>query len=340
MRIVVIGGRGHLGSRAVATLSREPGVEVVAMSRRTTPRINLRDPATFAALAGADVIVNVSSSHDAPPDALARHCLDQGLVLIEASSDREVMERLLDAHRGKPAKGALVLGAGIFTGISNALARAAVDAVPGADTVAIGVRSSPFSGAGGGTVDLMADALAVATRSIERGARIETPPVAPGPALPFVEGTYGTLHVPFAEPVMVHASTKVPNVAMYMAPAPSILRLAFLALPLALVRTRLFGGFLRVYFSLLRRFVLKRVSTRVGLLARASHGTTEKTIALSFDDGFLAGGAAIAATALAITRLPQRPTGTFVVDELVPLAPMLDGVRTLAPSVRIESRGA
>jgi hypothetical protein len=339
MRIVMIGGRGYLGSRAVAALAREPDVEVVVAGRTSACRVDLKDAATFGALAGADVVVNVSSSHDAPPDALARHCLDTGLVLVEASSDREVIERLLDAHRGKSAKGALVLGAGIFTGISNALARAASDALPGAESVAIGVRSSPFSGAGAGTVDLMADALAITTRSVKDDARIESPPVAPGPTLPFVEGELATLHMPFAEPVMVHASTRVPNVTMYMAPAPSLLRLAFLALPVALVRTRLFGAFLRVYFSFLRRLVLRRVSTRVGLVARASKSGAEKTLALSFDDGFLAGGAAIAATALAIARLEPRPTGTFLVDELVPLAPMLAGVRALAPSVKIETRG-
>jgi hypothetical protein len=232
-----------------------------------------------------------------------------------------------------------VLGAGIFTGISNALARAAVEALPDADTVTLGVRSSPFSGAGAGTVDLMADALAVPTLSLRNGSRVETPPVASGPVLPFIGGERRTLHVPFAEPVMVHASTRVRNVAMYMAPAPALLRLAFLALPLALVRTRAFGRFLRLYFSFLRRLLLSRVSTAVELVARATGGGSEKTIALTFDDGFLAGGAAIAGTALAIARLPERPTGTFVVDELVPLGAMLDAVRALAPSVRVEARG-
>ncbi|AKF09184.1 hypothetical protein [Sandaracinus amylolyticus] len=339
MRIVVIGGRGFLGSRAVRALRGAPGVEVVCAGRHGDLVVDLHRPETFAALDGADVVVNASSSHLAPPDALAAFCLTRGHVLLEASSDRVVVERLLDTFRGRDAQGALVLGAGIFTGISNALAAHASRAVGGARSIELGVSSSPFSGAGGGTIDLMADAVATPTRVVRAGARVDAPPIAPGPAMPFVEGERATVHVAFAEPVMVHASTGARDVAMYMAPAPAWLRRAFLALPLSLVRSRVFGALFRVYFRFLRRVLLRSVVTRVGLVARARRDEREHVAMLSFDDGFDAGGVAIAATALVLARRGGRVSGTFVVDELVPLDVMLSVMRQIDGSLRFTARG-
>ncbi|UJR78306.1 Hypothetical protein I5071_3330 [Sandaracinus amylolyticus] len=335
----MIGGHGFLGSRAVRALRNAKGVEVVSAGRSGELVVDLHRPETFAALEGASVVVNASSSHLAPPDALADFCLARGLVLLEASSDRVVVERLLDAYRGRDAHGALVLGAGIFTGISNALAAHASREVGGATSIEIGVTSSPFSGAGGGTIDLMADAVATTTRVVRRGARVDAPPIAPGPSMQFVEGERATVHVAFAEPVMVHASTGADDVAMYMAPSPSWLRRAFLALPIGLVRSRLFGAFFRAYFRFLRRVLLRSVATRVGLVARARRERREHVAMLSFDDGFDAGGVAIAATALVLARRGGRVAGTFLVDELVPLDVMLSVMRELDAGLRFDARG-
>lgn len=342
MRIVVIGGNGFLGSRAVRALRRAPGVEVVVAGRSAPLRVDLARPETFSALAGADVIVDASNSHEVSPDALAAHVRANGGVLVEASSDAGVVDRLL-THRGATAssdRGAVVLGAGIFTGVSNALARAAFESTRDCDEIVLGVRTSPFSGAGGGTVDLMTDVLARPTTRIEKGAARDGPSVARGPTLPFVEGSYATLHVPFAEPAMVHASTRVPNVTMHMAPAPGLLRLAFLSLPSALLRMRWFLGAMRLYFSFLRRFVLRALGTRVGLVAVARrNGSDETTMALTVNDGFELAGAAIAATALLLAERSPAPTGTFVVDELVSLDAMLARSKALAPTLAIETRG-
>lgn len=342
MRIVVIGGHGFLGARAVRALRRADGVDVVVAGRRARGEgdlvVDLSRPETFAALEGADVIVDASSSHAVAPDALAAHCLARGLLLLETSSDRVVIERLLDAHRGGPAEGTLVLGAGIFTGVSNALAAEAARTTPGCTALELGVRSSPLSGAGAGTIDLMVDALGVPTRAIEGGARTERPTVARGPRLPFAEGEAATLHIPFAEPVMLHASTGARDVAMYMAPVPSLLRLAFLALPSFLLGTRAFATLLRAYFTLLRRVLLSSVASRVGLVARARGPRGARVLALTTPDGFDAAGVAIAATALELARRAERPRGTFLVDELVPLHPMLAGMRALRPDLTLDLR--
>lgn len=344
MRIVVIGGRGFLGSRAVSALRGAPGVEVVVASRRAGAGelvVDLARPETFAALDGADVVVDASNSHAASPDALAAHVLARGGVLLEASSDEVVVTRLLEKRREAADRGALVLGAGIFTGVSNALARAAIERQPGSDELVLGVRTSPFSGAGSGTVDLMTDVLVRPTISVVDGALALGPSVARGPTLPFVEGEHATLHVPFAEPRMIHASTKVPNVTMHMAPSPGFLRASFLALPDALLRMGWFLALMRLYFSFLRRFVLRSLGTRVGLVATARRrGTSEETtLALTVDDGFALAGAAIAASALVLAEQRASLHGVLVVDEVVPLETMLARAHALVPSMKIETRG-
>ena len=336
-RIVVVGGSGFLGSRAVRALERAPGVEVVSAGRRGPLVVDLSRPETFASLEGADVVVDVSSSHAVAPDALARFCLARGLTLLEASSDRVIVERLLDAHRAdRTSPGALVLGAGIFTGLSNAMAGEVARLLPGATAIELGVSSSPFSGAGGGTVDLMADVLAIPTRAIRAGARVDDPPVSPGPVLPFPRGPRATIQVPFAEPVMVHASTGAPAVAMYMAPRPALLRLAFLALPIRLLRSAPFGAFMRLYFRLVRRVLLGTRASPVELVARARAGTGEAVVTLHVEDGMEAGGVAIAATALALGRaIGERTKGTHLVDEVVPFERMVAEMRALAPDLAL-----
>lgn len=182
----------------------------------------------------------------------------------------------------------------------------------------------------------MADALSVPTRTIRGGARVDDPIVARGPVLPFPGGARSTLHVPFAEPVMVHASTKVPDVAMYMAPRPALLRLAFLALPTFLLGTRLFGAFMRIYFRILRRVVLRSVASAVELVVRARSPEEERVITVRAGDGMDAGGVAIAATALALAE--TRPKGTLLVDEVVPFARMIERMRALDPSLDLVVR--
>jgi hypothetical protein len=338
MRVVVIGGRGFLGSRAVRAL-RAARVETIVAGRKGDVVVDLDRPETFAALDGADVIVDCSNSHAASPLALAAHVLEHGGVLLSATSDAGVIDALLRMHRASKGPGALVIGAGIFTGVSNALAHAAFDALPGCEELTLGVRTSPFSGAGGGTIDLMIDVLGAETRSIANGEVVVSGSIARGPTLPFIEGDYATLRVPFAEPMMLHASTRTPNVTMSMAPAPSPLRLAFLALPAPLLRMRWVLALMRFYFVVLRQFVLRSLGTRVGLVAVARAKNESKTLALTVNDGFELAGAAIAATALALGERSERPQGTFLVDELVSLDAMLSRSKTLSPTLRIETRG-
>jgi short subunit dehydrogenase-like uncharacterized protein len=333
-RVIVIGGAGFLGARVVQTLARRGDVEVLVAGRRGPDRIvDLGAPETFTALGDADVVVNCSSSHAAPPAALVAWCLREGLTLLEASSDRVVVEGLIDAWRGKPAAGTVVLGAGIFTGLSNLLGAAAHRAAPEAVTLDLGVRSSPFSGAGQGTIDLVVDALGVPARAVRGGHRVEVPGALSGETLPFPRGARHTLTFSFPEVAMLAASTGVAAVTMSFAPSPSPLWASFRVLPGWLLVAPWFRALLGVYFRLLRGLVLKRVPSVVEVVARARGPADDVVVSLCASDGFAVGGAAVAAKAMLLLDGRARGRGLVLIDEVCTLDEVVDQLRVLRPDL-------
>lgn len=313
MKVVVIGGTGFLGSRTAAALRRLPECEVSVASRRGPIRVDLGDPSTFESLIGFDVVVDVADTTTSAPDALAAFCLERGLVLVEASSDREAVERIHQALRSRSGPGAVILGAGIFTGLSNLLGAAA--AGRDARSLDLAIRSSPYSGAGTGTIELMVAAMAVGARAFIDGRATLGPPVARGPRFRFPSGEHPSLQMSLAEPWMLHHSTGVPNVRAFLSPKPTALVYAFLAMPLWLVTARWFRAFFGLYMKVLRRFLLRSVASTVELVAATEH----KTLRLRAADGMAAGAEAVAAI---VASLPAV-TGVRFVDEVVTLDAVL-----------------
>ena len=317
--IVVVGGRGHLGVRTVAAL-RRAGIEAAVAGRRGPVVVDSSRPDTFAALDPFDVVVDVTDTVTSPPDALVAWCLARGKAVLEATSDAPCVERLAAAHRA--TRGRLVLGGGIFTGLSNLLARDVSDEVGGAQALALGISSSPFSGAGTGTVALMVDALNVPAVRYAGGRRTEIAGVTRGPALDFAGTTRPTVRMSLAEPSMLHASTGAGDVDVYFAPRPAALVPAFTALPASLVRAGWYRAFLHGYFSLLRRALLRGRATAVTLVATAHRDGAVASRWLSASDGMAAGGAALAAMVEAL-QADRSWHGLRYVDDVCRLEPVL-----------------
>lgn len=323
MKVAVIGGRGFLGSRAVACLERIEGVTVTVASRRGPIRVDLADPATFEALLGFDIIVDVADTTTTRPDALASFCLERGLVFVEASSDREAVERLHLALREREGPGAVILGAGIFTGLSNLLGAEAMRHNPSARALDLAIRTSPYSGAGTGTIELMIAAMAQRARYFRDGRPELGPPVARGPRFSFPSGSAPSLQMSLAEPWMLHHSTHAANVRAFLSPRPTALVHAFLAMPIWLLTARAFRWFFGVYMKVLRRVFLRSVATTVEMVASAD----DAVLKLRARDGMGAGGAAIAAIVAELAG--KSPKGVRFVDEVVELGPVLSRMRAL-----------
>lgn len=325
-RIVVVGGSGYLGARVVAALGRA-GLDVQVASRRGPVVVDSSRPETFAALAPFDVLVDLTDTVTSPPDALIAWCLAQGKTVVEATSDAPCVERLAAAHR--ETTGRLVLGGGLFTGLSNLLARDVADRVGAPEQVTLGVSSSPFSGAGAGTVALMVDAMAVPAVRYVEGRRVEVPGVSRGEEVDFGGTRRPTVRMSLAEPSMVHASTAARGVDVFFAPRPSLLVAAFTALPAWLVRQGWYRAFLRAYFTFLRRVVLRGRATPVALTATARRGGAEATRFLLAGDGMQAGGVALGAMVEAIAREPGPP-GLRYIDDACALEPIVARTNALA----------
>lgn len=337
MRILVVGGHGFLGGLAVAALRRDPSVTALVAGRKArgdgSVRLDLTDPATFVAVEGADVVVDVADATTTAPDALASYCQRRGITFLEATSDRDVVTRLM-ARSEAEGDGAVVLGAGIFTGLSNLMARAVAARVPGARSVTWAVRSTPLSGAGTGTVNLMAAVLAMPTLRYEGGQRVEGPPVLPGPRMAFPSGERPTLEVPFAEVEMIHRSLGV-DVKVAMSPYPEVLQRVFLWTPSRVLRSGWYRRLMAAYFGLLRRAFLAKRASPVEMVARVEgEGGAAATMTLRADDGMRAGGVAIAAIARILAARPPSRKGAVMVDEVMTLDEVLAAMDTLSEGRR------
>jgi hypothetical protein len=331
MKVVVVGGNGHLGALAVRALRRAgPSVEVVVASRRGPLRVDLADPTTFGALDGATVVVDVANATASAPDALARHCLERGIVFVESTSDAAALARLAALRAEGP--GAVVLGAGIFTGVSNLLAREAVRAARSARSVLLAISSSPYSAAGSGTIDLMTAAMARPSVRWRAGARTEGPNIERGPRVRFPSGELPSLRMSFAEQEMIGPSTGVPDADVVFAPRPSLLVAAFLLLPGALLRAGWFRWCMNAYFVVLRKWLLGFRRSAVEIVAEVEgEGAARRAVRAA--DGMAAGGNAIAAIALALGRRAlagEPPRGVRFVDQELELGPVVELANSLA----------
>jgi short subunit dehydrogenase-like uncharacterized protein len=325
-RVVVLGGTGYLGARTVEAL-RAARLDVAVASRRGPVQVDSSRTSSFEALAPFDVVVDLSDTVTSPPDLLVAWCLANGKTVVEATSDAPCVERLAVAHRA--TAGRLVLGGGIFTGVSNLLARAVADAAGGAEAVTLGIASSPFSGAGRGTVALMVGALAVPAVRYVGGVRREVPGLTRGPTLDFGGHARPTVRMSLAEPSMVHASTGARDVDVFFAPVPGFLAASFTALPAWLVRQGWYAALMRGYFSLLRRVVLRGRATTVELTvtARGAGGAARGFVRAR--DGMRAGAAALAAMVEAVVHA-EAWRGLRYIDDVCALEPITRRANELA----------
>ena len=324
-RIVVLGGNGFLGSRVVEGLRRAKA-DVSVASRRSEVVVDVTRPETFSALAPFDVVVDLSDTVSHPPDALIAWCLSQGKTVIEATSDARCVERL---QKLQPTRGRLVLGGGIFTGVSNLVCQQASSEVGTAESITLGIASSPFSGAGKGTIELMVGAMQVPAVRFEKGARIEEPKMRSGPELDFGGTRRSTGYMSLAEPSMLKQSTGAPTIDVVFSPKPGLLVPAFIAMPGWLVRQGWFLAFMRAYFTVLRRVFLKSVGTAVELLAVAKNGDREVRRLVRSRDGMDAGGFALAAMAEEVAKRSDW-AGVRCIDQVCTLEPIVARANELA----------
>jgi hypothetical protein len=338
MRIGVIGGTGFLGQKTVATLASVPGAEVFVASRRGPVVVDVEQPRTFEPLRHANVIIDLSDGTRSRPDALAAFALEAGVTLLEATSDANAVRRLIEAHRTSTGPGRLVLGGGLFTGVSNLLARSVVDSAGPGATLEWAVSSNPYSGAGKGTIALLVEAAGRPAVSTVQGARTAQP-LGRGPPVRLGGVMRPTLRISLAESEMLPFSTKATHIQSLFAPRPAFLALAMASLPTWLLKQSWFRWWLERYFSVIRRFLFRKVASGVDLMARATRDGQAVERHLSCHDGMEACAWALAAMAEGVALRPPPPGLSFI-DDCMGLDALIRRVSELAGrSVFIEDGG-
>lgn len=328
MKVVVIGGTGFLGAKTVRALRRFPDVQVEVASRRGPIVVDVSKAQTFSALGASDVVIDLTDCTRSRPDALATWCLESGKTLLEATSDSQTIRRLVDAHRSTKGPGRVVLGGGIFTGVSNLMARDVADAAGAGCSLTWAVASSPYSGAGKGTIALMVEAAARPAVKTVDGKRQEHG-LSRGPTLDFAGTKRPTLAMSLAEAEMFPLSTIATTIETFFAPKPGFLVTAFTMLPAFLLATSWFRVLLEAYFTLLRRFVLRSMPSSVQMVARAEGAGLVFSRTVTCTDGMEAGAWALAAMAEAVGRTPPKPGLSFI-DDAVRLEPLVLRVNEVA----------
>ncbi len=328
--VCVIGGTGYFGG-AVAEALRVAGFKVALAGRGAANdvHVNLTEPKTFAALRLFEAVVNCSDALIAPPMALMDTVLREGGLLVETTAVPRVIEEGIGL-RGMAAEGRVILGMGIFPGVSNILAREVHDAHSPCHRLDVAIRTAQFSGAGGGMCSLMTEAAALPAVYFEDGARVEGPAVANGPRMPFGHGARRTVRVGLPEPVMLHASLGVASSTAYLAPDPGFLRHGLLS-----TRTTNRIGWLRgssrvcmdMSFRAIRMGVFRgrRTPSSITAVANGSAG-----MSLRVSDGIAAGGYAVAAALRLMARKRELSAGVLLPDEVFEIYEMVDTMREVA----------
>ncbi|MEW5739432.1 MAG: hypothetical protein AB1938_10925 [Myxococcota bacterium] len=335
MRVVVLGGTGYLGSRVVRALSAVPGLEVVAASRRGPVPVDVTRPETYGVLERSQLVVDLTDATSTPPDGVIHWCLERGLTVIEATSDAPCVERLHRDFAAKGLPGRLVLGGGIFTGVSNLLGRAVATRC-GAKRLTLGISSSPFSGAGGGTIELMVRALGVPAVRYVHGARLEVKDLERGPKVDFGGIARPTVRISLAEPFMLATSTGAADVDVYFAPRPAFLVPAFAMLPGWVVRAGWYQAFMKGYFLVLRKWLLGGRASAVELVARGAGAKGEAGQVVTTRDGMLGGAYALAAMVEEVARAAAW-SGVRFIDDVTELEPIIARANALAGEALLRS---
>jgi NAD(P)-dependent dehydrogenase (short-subunit alcohol dehydrogenase family) len=345
MRVLVIGGKGFIGALTVKAFEGVPGAQVVVASRNPSGpgqlKLDLRDRSTFPGMEGFDFVVNCSDSSVAPPEDAAEYCLSTGPAFLETTTDTATHDRLYSRFRARSqeqaAKGMLVLGVGLFPGISNLVAGTLARSVPDCQRLDLGVRLNPLSGAGEGMCAVMAEMLVASAARYEDRRRIDDVAMRPGIPMPFDGVPRSTIQCGLPEGVLLHWSTGVPTTTAYISttlplPAPMVKMLTW-----ALARgegvRRAIRGLLRTQFLVMRARLLRGKPTPVTITAVANRqgSPTGAEPALSFkvDDGVRATACAIAASVQVLGAQARKP-GCHFPDEVLQLSDVVERMQALA----------
>lgn len=325
-RVLVLGAGGFYGRRVVRALRGVDGIEVVRGSRRGPVAVDLTHRQTFARLEGFAVVINCADTIRASPVAAAQQVLETGGCWMDMGADPQTASRLLALHADEP-RGHVVVGVGVFPGLSTMLARHVAELATDLRSLDLAIRVSPLSGSGLGNCALMLAMLEQPGFDFFEGRRRERPGVGGSIDVRYPGvGTDIAHALTLPDTTLVRVSTHAPSVATHMTTVPGFLVRSFGLIAWLLLRAGPLRGMLRASMLaslwLMRALLLRGVTSRVSMTAIANRGESDEVVrGLDFADGQAATATGVAATVRLWCQRPQpepgcySPAQLFVLDE-------------------------
>lgn len=188
--LAIIGANGYMGSRIQDTIKKtmqknKQDYQVTATTRNATKAkqkdwlyFDLQKEESYFALRDCSVIINVADTTRVSPlpflEYLQKQKLEKKVLFIETSSfDATAYELITFAQNNRNPKLKVLVGAGVFPGISNVLAQTILETqnkqknMDSLDSLDFIVQLSPFSAAGKGMTNLMAALVSESPKSIQ-----------------------------------------------------------------------------------------------------------------------------------------------------------------------------
>ena len=150
MQRVLLIGTGYLGQLVASFASRltsDLDLQIASHEPGAHIRVDLADSSTFSTMRDFNVVVDCADATVRDPGSAAEFCVRNGISFVETSADSKVLQNLCTKFRAKHGNGqaCLILGAGIFPGLSTLLLADVARRVGDKSDVRLGIRVSPFS---------------------------------------------------------------------------------------------------------------------------------------------------------------------------------------------------
>lgn len=237
-KILLYGANGYTG-RLIVELAAEQGLSLVLAGRNEdaitslaeesgmTPRVfDLSDPEVIAdALTDISVVLHCAGPFSRTAMPMAEACVATGTHYLDITGEIAVFERLKHKLGAQAAQASVMLmpGVGFDVVPSDCLARYLADKCPKADTLTLAFASQ--GGISHGTATTAVENIGEGGAIRQDGKIVNVPPAHSVREFDFGRGPRTATTIPWGDVSTAHHSTKIPNISVYMATPPSLLRM-------------------------------------------------------------------------------------------------------------------
>jgi hypothetical protein len=283
-----------------------------------------------------DVIVDCAEADCQARVEAAQYCLENKIDFVEPSSDSQVTHEFIAKFQQSASGARILLGVGIFPGLSTLTAADAVKRQHA--SVEVGVRLNPVSGAGRSTAKLMAALMFRDAQVYIDGQAQSIPALTEAPQVNFPAGMCDALYVDLPDSEIIAHLFNAARSCTVISFVPSgftktVARMGEITRRMGAREKRLLKAAIALSGTLFRTYLLGSRATRVEITASAQvdteNGTYVSMVAVS--DGMNAAALAIA-TALEIEWARSSANALIFLPDCTGLEEFFQLMRTRAKS--------